>query len=133
MIYAIKELRAATGLTQIEFSKNFGIPVSTLRKWEQGEARPAPYVINLLSRQIPMGNSSTIVISSADKKYYYNPVEKSISDAVGNKIFISEDLEGVKKENLPLYVKDLFEDFYVIQEKFNSDCRYDKKEDIIWV
>lgn len=133
MIYAIKELRAATGLTQIEFSKNFGIPVSTLRKWEQGEARPAPYVINLLSRQIPMGNSSTIVISSADKKYYYNPVEKSISDAVGNKIFISEDLEGVKKENLPLYVNDLFEDFYVIQEKFNSDCRYDKKEDIIWV
>lgn len=133
MIYAIKELRAATGLTQIEFSKNFGIPVSTLRKWEQGEARPAPYVINLLSRQIPMGNSSTIVISSADKKYYYNPVEKSISDAVGNKIFISEDLEGVKKENLPLYINDLFEDFYVIQEKFNSDCRYDKKEDIIWV
>ena len=28
--------------------------------------------------------------------------------------------------------KDLFEEFYAIQEKFNRDCKYDKEEDILW-
>lgn len=56
-----------------------------------------------------------------------------VSDTRGNRIFISEDLEGVKEQNLVLYLKDLYDEFYEIQEKFNRDCRYDKAEDILWV
>ena len=55
MRYDIKELRESTGMTQIAFSEAYGIPVSTLRKWEQKEAAPAPYVINLLARALPIG------------------------------------------------------------------------------
>jgi hypothetical protein len=55
-----------------------------------------------------------------------------VSDMQGNKIMIQEDLDGVKEQNLALYLSDLFEEFYEIQEKFNRDCKYDKEEDILW-
>ena len=29
-------------------------------------------------------------------------------------------------------MKDLYESFYEIQERFEQDCQYDKKEDILW-
>jgi putative transcriptional regulator len=37
---AIKALRRATGLTQEEFCVRFGIPLGTLRDWEQGRSEP---------------------------------------------------------------------------------------------
>ena len=133
MKYMIKELRKMTGLTQKGFSEQYGIPLSTLRKWEQGEASPAPYVLELLGRTIPavdagleriQGNNGTV--------FYYDKIRKQVSDARGNRIQIQEDLTGVKEQNLRLYLQDLFEGFYEIQEKFNRDCRFDKTEDIIW-
>lgn len=45
---------------------------------------------------------------------------------------MQENLDGVKEQNLRLYLQELFEDFYEIQEKFNRDCRYDKEDDILW-
>lgn len=129
----IRELRDRTNLSQTKFAEYFDIPVSTLRKWEQGEAMPAGYLLTLLARQIPVDSEGMEIIETADGKiYYYDKIAKTISDSLGNRIFIQEELEGVKRQNLSLYVKDLFEDFYEIQEKFNSDCRYDKKEDFIW-
>ena len=53
-------------------------------------------------------------------------------DQVGNEIQIKEDLGEVDPGNLILYLEDLFEGFYEIQEKFNRDCRYDKQEKIRW-
>ncbi len=35
-----RRARAATGLTQDEFAKRFGIPVGSLRDWEQGRRAP---------------------------------------------------------------------------------------------
>ena len=64
--------------------------------------------------------------------YYYDETRKLISDMRGNKIYIEDDLSGVKEQNLVLYLEDLFRDFYAIQERFNRDCRYDKEEDILW-
>ncbi|MCF2680600.1 MAG: helix-turn-helix domain-containing protein [Frisingicoccus sp.] len=134
MYFDIKELRESTGLTQKAFAEMYGIPISTLRKWEQGEASPAAYVVNLLARTLPSTNSSLQKITGRDGvSYYYDKNQKLISDMRGNKIFIQEDLEGVKEQNLALYLKDLFDSFYEIQEKFNRDCKYDKEEDIIWI
>ncbi|MCF2553982.1 helix-turn-helix domain-containing protein [Faecalicatena contorta] len=134
MYLDIKELRESTGLTQKAFAEMYGIPISTLRKWEQGEASPAAYVVNLLARTLPSTNSSLQKITGRDGvSYYYDKNQKLISDMRGNKIFIQEDLEGVKEQNLALYLKDLFDSFYEIQEKFNRDCKYDKEEDIIWI
>lgn len=36
----VKELRQSLNLTQTAFAKRIGIPVDTLRKWEQGRRRP---------------------------------------------------------------------------------------------
>jgi transcriptional regulator with XRE-family HTH domain len=133
MLIDIKELRDSTGMTQKEFASRYGIPISTLRKWEQGESSPAPYVAALLARTLPDTESSLKRIKTrGGKTYYYNPVKKEVSDVKGNRITIQEDLEGVKEQNLALYLEDLFEGFYRLQDKFNRDCRYDKEEDILW-
>lgn len=47
--------------------------------------------------------------------------------------FVNNVLENIKKQNLKLYLDDLFDDFYMIQEKFDRDCKYDQEEDILWV
>ena len=52
MIAEIKELRNKTGMSQREFASQYGIPLSTLRKWEQGEAKPAPYIVNLIADKL---------------------------------------------------------------------------------
>lgn len=133
MFFDIKELRESTGMTQKSFARTYGIPVSTLRKWEQRESSPASYVVNLLARALPETNQTFQKIAGKDGTfYYYDEMRKLISDMRGNKIYIEEDLNGVKKQNLTLYLEDLFQDFYAIQAKFNRDCRYDKEEDILW-
>ena len=54
-------------------------------------------------------------------------------DTRGTVIQVHEDPGKVKEENLGLYLEDLFHDFYEIQRRFDRDCRYDMKEDIIWI
>lgn len=133
MSIIIKELRDRTKLSQRGFAEKYGIPVSTLRKWEQGETTPAPYVISMLARQIKGSNENLQKIECKDGSvYYYDSISSAITDIYGNSIIIKEELAGVKSQNLPLYVKDLFEAFYEIQNKFNQDIVLDKKEDIIW-
>lgn len=133
MEYIIKELRNTTGMTQKAFASMYGIPLSTLRKWEQGEASPPSYVLNLLARSLPSTNVTLVVIKGMNgNKYYYDKNKMTVSDTRGNTIIVQETLEGVKEQNLSLYLQDLFDGFYEIQEKFNRDCRFDKEEDILW-
>lgn len=133
MGYLVKELRDSTGLTQKEFSDMYDIPLSTLRKWEQGEASPAPYVLKFLSQLIPEYNGTLRKIQGTNgNNYYYNELRKSVLDSQGNEIIIQEDLQGVKEQNLILYLEELFDSLYSIQDKFNRDCKFDKEDDIIW-
>ena len=130
----IKEMRAKTGMTQKEFADTYGIPVSTLRKWEQGESTPPEYVTGMIARALPGTDSELREIAGRDgRQYYYDALKHQLSDVKGNCIYVSKDIEEVKERNLGLYVSDLFNDFYDIQAKFNRDCSYDKKEDIIWI
>ena len=48
----IAEIRHATGLSQRGFSAKYGIPLGTLRNWEQGIANPPAYVLSMLERQV---------------------------------------------------------------------------------
>ncbi len=133
MNYLIRELRDSTGLTQKAFADLYGIPLSTLRKWEQGESSPASYFVKLLAKSLPATDQSMKRIVGDDGAvYYYDRVRGILSDAFGNTISIHEDLDQVKEKNLRLYISDLFKDFYSIQERFDRDCRYDQEEDIIW-
>lgn len=133
MEYMIKELRDMTGMTQKAFAEMYGIPLSTLRKWEQGEASPAPYVLRLIARTLPGTNGALREIrGSDDSVFYYDANKNTVADRKGNVIIIREELEGVKEQNLGIYLQELFESLYEIQEKFNRDCRYDKEDDILW-
>lgn len=60
----VKEIRAATGMTQKDFASTFGFGLDQLKQWEQGRARPVqamraylllikdnpPYMIKALRR-----------------------------------------------------------------------------------
>ena len=132
MNYFIRELRNKTGLSQKAFSEKYGIPISTLRKWEQGEAKSAKYFVDLLALTVPGIEDSLKTYRYGDKIYYYGPVKKQVSDHLGNWIKINEDLEGVIEQNLEFYFDDLFNGFYELTERFEKDCRLDKKEGLIW-
>ena len=133
MTIHIRELRDKTGLTQKKFAERYGIPVSTLRKWEQAESSPPDYVLSLLARALPREDQVTQKLQGKDGAvFYYNPVKRSVIDRLGNEILIREDLQDVNQQNLILYLEDLFEDFYAIQDRFNRDCYYDKRENISW-
>ncbi|MEE1243460.1 helix-turn-helix domain-containing protein [Frisingicoccus sp.] len=134
MHYNVKEIRESTGMSQKAFATLYGIPLSTLRNWEQGINSPAPYIVNLLARTLPSMNSTLKEIrGKKGHSYYYDKNQNCVLDINGNRIYIKEELEGIKEQNLVLYLDDLFESFYEIQEKFNRDCEYDKEEDILWV
>lgn len=134
MKYAIRELRDKTGLTQKEFAETYGIPLSTLQKWEQAVMTPPDYVINLLARIIPGVDKNLMKIESkkTGNIYYYDKKKKTIKDSIGNEITVKESIDGVKMSNLGLYADDLFEMLYEIQKRFNDDCRFDKTEDFLF-
>lgn len=49
---AIRRLRGSTGLSQVAFGKLYGIPARTIEDWERGERKPAPYLVDLLTRAV---------------------------------------------------------------------------------
>lgn len=105
MLYLIKELRNSTGMTQKAFASQYGIPLSTLRKWEQGEASPPPYVVQLIARTLPGTNHSLKKLTALDgRTYYYDSNKRSLSDVQGNTVLIEEDLDGVNEQNLQIYI-----------------------------
>ena len=129
----IREIRKTTGLTQKEFADLFNIPIGTVRRWEYGESTPAPYLIRLIAERLPVENKYLFKIDDGSgNTFYYNKLSGEIMDKKGTKIIINEDLEEVKLQNLQFYVKDLFETYYEMIDKFNQKCRLDKEEDIIW-
>lgn len=129
----IRELRDETGLTQKAFADMYEIPVSTLRKWEQHEAAPPDYVLKLIARTLPDTSRNWVCIEGKDgNMYYYNSGKGIVMDRLGNQIPIKEDLSDIKQHNIPIYLKDLFDNFYAGIEKFERDCRFDRQEDIIW-
>lgn len=125
-------MREATGQTQKAFADRFGIPVGTLRRWEYGESKPAPYILKMMADQLPIKKDFLTKLDYADDTFYYDKLNNIIMDSLGTKIPVSEDLDGVKIQNLVLYAKDLFAMYYEAVERFNRDCRLDKQEDIIW-
>ena len=48
----ISDLRNITQMTQRQFAEYFGIPVGTLRNWEQGIANPPEYVFQMIITSI---------------------------------------------------------------------------------
>lgn len=133
MKYLMKELRKKSGMTQKEFAEHYEIPISTLRKWEQGESSPAPYVLKLIAGTLPGNNMEMLKLEGRNGLlYYYDQRAGMVYDQIGNGIKVEKDLTDVKPQNLIIYLEELYEAFYEAKDKFNRDCQYDKEEDVIW-
>jgi len=52
MNQSLKTIRENVGLTQEEVSKLIGIPVNTIRNWEQATRKPSEWTLNLLIDRI---------------------------------------------------------------------------------
>ncbi len=48
----VKELRAATGLTQQKFAEKYHIPKRTLENWEGGSRKASETILYLLERAV---------------------------------------------------------------------------------
>nr|DAG15917.1 MAG TPA: putative transcriptional regulator [Caudoviricetes sp.] len=48
----IKEIRALTGLSQVDFAKHFNIPRRTVENWECGISSPPEYLLQLLEYRV---------------------------------------------------------------------------------
>lgn len=132
MVYRIRELRDMTGLSQKGFADKYGIPLSTLRKWEQGSAAPAPYVVRLIASTLPATDESSVRVQDGDNIYFFNSEKGTVSDSLGNEISVTEDIKGVNEQNLRIYLRDLFEGFYEIRDRFEKDLKFDKANDVLW-
>ena len=51
----IVEIRKATGLSQRKFAAAYGIPLGTVRNWEQGVSTPPDYVVSMLEAVVGKG------------------------------------------------------------------------------
>ena len=104
---SIKELRNSTGLTQREFAQKYQIPISTLRKWEQGEASPAKYVISLIAKTLPSTDMNLKKIEGYNgEAYYYDRIKNMVFDSQGNGVSVEEDLDDVKAVNISIYLEE---------------------------
>ena len=132
MLY-IKELRKSTGQSQDVFAKSFNIPVSTLRKWEQNESTPPSYVIDLIEKALPYCKKDyQCYIGKNGKKYFLDATNKKVGDSLGNWIPFHEDMTGVMKENIGIYIENLFDKYYEIIKSFDNDLKFDKIDKIRW-
>jgi len=51
----VKDIRAATGLSQRKFAEKYGIPRRTVENWEAGICRCPSYVLKLLEQAVERG------------------------------------------------------------------------------
>ena len=95
----ISEIRNITGLSQRQFANHFGIPVGTLRTWEQGIATPPEYVFNMIFASIrrdKMINVETIkFVKMLDElaelsKKGIEPFESATEETYGTRVFYDE-------------------------------------------
>ena len=116
----IADLRHATGLSQREFSAKYGIPLGTLRNWEQGIAKPPKYVSDMLHRlvigDIPeklplkgildddvvdlLGQLSSLTRLS---QYGCKPIAAAADENAGAAIYYDEDTEAVSEGSYGAY------------------------------
>ena len=48
----VKEIRALTALSQIDFAKSLNIPRRTVENWERGISSPPEYLLQLLEYRV---------------------------------------------------------------------------------
>ena len=95
----ISELRSVIKMSQRQFAEHFGIPVGTLRNWEQGISNPPEYVFQMIftsMRRDKMINVETIKFIKMLDEFAacsangIEPFSKATEESYGLKIHYDE-------------------------------------------
>ena len=128
----IKKIRTSMKLSQSQFATRFNIPVKTLQGWERGTSNPAPYLIELIEKDLGI-NSDIIVIPGNNKRdntlYKYDKNKHIVYDKYGKFISLEIDMEATSMNNLGLYLDFLFEDIYKEIDSFTERVAIDKRSE----
>lgn len=49
-LLSVKDLRLKVGMSQHKFADHFGIPIGTVKAWEQGRRNPPSYVVDMMEK-----------------------------------------------------------------------------------
>lgn len=80
MNQSLKAVRENLGLTQLEISNLIGIPVNTIRNWEQETRTPSEWALNLLiDRILRESNEQHIVVDEATGLLSFLTIKKSVT------------------------------------------------------
>lgn len=104
----IKILRRILSMSQQKFANYFGIPIGTIRNWEQGVSNPPEYVYNMINKIIrrdKMINIETIkFIKVLDKLAEMSlngiePFENATEETFNNILFYNKKTEEQSEDN----------------------------------
>jgi len=130
----IRDIRKLTGLSQSKFAEKYSIPLPTLQHWERDYTQPPKYFIRLLEKDIAADRPDTMYFKGKNEELYiYSADAKTITDIDGNTVRITDSIKDVKRENIGIYLSDLFDFIKQAQRMFNMDCEEDLRSDIIWI
>ncbi|MFA5220299.1 MAG: nucleotidyltransferase domain-containing protein [Bacilli bacterium] len=80
MNQSLKAIRENLGLTQLEISNLIGIPVNTLRNWEQETRTPSEWILNLLiDRILRESNEQHSVVDESTSILSFLTIKKSVA------------------------------------------------------
>lgn len=93
----IKQLRAATYLSQSKFARILGIPAANIPKWEQGVSTPPAYVVGLIQLRLLSLN----LLTEADIRRYEHTIPAE--DESGPNTESSMCPSPIRLPTLPIY------------------------------
>jgi len=130
----IREIRNLTGLSQSKFAEKYSIPLSTLQHWERDYTQPPKYFLELLKNTIGLETQGVMNFTGKNGELYiYYSDTQIISNLNGDSVHVTKTIEDVKKENIGLYLSDMFDYLEQAKKMFAIDCEEDLRSDIIWI
>ena len=126
-----------------EFATEIGVSASTLRNWDRtGKLTPhhrTPGNQRVYSAEQAneyLGTDKVMIIQGAKGRdvYTFHYKDKSVTDKIGNRIYLQESPNGVQMYIIRRYIDELFHDLYIRSNRVDNGFRvFSKMEDTTWV
>lgn len=127
-----------------EFARAIGVSESTLRNWDRsGKLKPHHRTKGnqrvYVKEQIDEFFGTDRIVKIQGRKgrdvYYFNYADNSVTDKIGNRMYLMEDIDDVQALTLVDELDNLFHQMYEISNEVNGMFRYDKKHkgEVKWV
>ena len=118
----IKEIRKKVGLSQKNFSEQYGIPVRTIEEWESGRRTPPEYVVRMLAYYVAEHQLyKNEILAEKEISYQKQRNVNVVKDINGEKIVVIHDIIFKNRQNIhwndvEKYLEQYVGEFYTIAE-----------------